>query len=142
MLVDSIGVKEKVYIATLGCPKIFSNRSIGAEWYRQGTVNLTWLESGSLDLAILDPYLDSKLYINIINLDTLLEFELGKVASPKQKDLLAFKNWPQNTRILVALVKWSTQSHCCEPLLSVVSNGFDAVVVYIHLFVGVSKGDV
>lgn len=94
MLVNSIRVREKVYSATLGCPKFFNNRSIGAKWYHQGTVNLMWLESGSFDLAVLDPYLDSKLYINIINPNTLLEFELRKVASPKRKDLLAFKNWP------------------------------------------------
>lgn len=39
------------------------------------------------------------------------------------------------------LVKWS-QTHIREPLVLVVSNGFNAVEVYTDPFVRVSEGDV
>lgn len=39
------------------------------------------------------------------------------------------------------LVEWS-QAHCREPLFLIISNGFNAVVVYPHPPVGVSDGDV
>ena len=43
----------------------------------------------------------------------------------------------------MALVKWRrSQRHQSKPVLSVVSNGFDAVVVYANPSVGVSDGDV
>lgn len=45
--------------------------------------------------------------------------------------------------VFVALIKrCSCQSHKSESLVSIVGNDLDSAVVYAHLFVGVSDGDV
>ena len=125
----------------LGSLKCTSHRiSIRTQRNHQVALDLR-LNPPSLNLTQLKPNPEIEPNFYIINPYTFLRVELQKLTSPKQNQLLPFENRTENRRILVALIK-RCQKLCTKPLVLEEHTGFDVIIVYANLFVGVSDIDV
>ena len=125
----------------LGSLKCTSHRiSIRTQRNHQVALDLR-LNPPSLNLTQLKPNPEIEPNFYIINPYTFLRVEHQKLTSPKQNQLLPFENRTENRRILVALIK-RCQKLCTKPLVLEEYTGFDVIIVYANLFVGVSDIDV
>ena len=114
--------------------------SIRTQRNYQVTLDLR-LNPPSLNLTQLKPNPEIEPNFYIINPCTFLRVEHQKLTSPKQNQLLPFEHRTENRCILVALIK-RCQKLCTKPLVLEEYTGFDVIIIYANLFVGVSDIDV